>query len=105
MSAALHGVLAKLQDARRDGRGWLARCPAHNDGNPSLHIEEREGRILLTCRSQKCSVPDIVSKLGLKMSDLFDRPVSTPPGTGKPAVSFGEIVAEYLYHNEAAIPT
>ena len=34
----------------RTGRGWMARCPAHDDRTPSLSIADgAEGRILLTC--------------------------------------------------------
>jgi hypothetical protein len=36
--------------ARRCGRGWIARCPAHHDQGPSLSIaESNEGRLLLKC--------------------------------------------------------
>ena len=39
--AALHG--------RRSGRGWIARCPAHQDRTPSLRITERDGKLLVHC--------------------------------------------------------
>ena len=42
--------LASALAGHRTGRGWMARCPAHDDRNPSLSIADgAEGRILLTC--------------------------------------------------------
>ena len=43
----LTSILDRLQGAHRNGRGWVARCPAHVDRNPSLSIDERDGKILL----------------------------------------------------------
>ena len=43
-------VIAGALNGRRSGRGWSARCPAHDDRNPSLHILDGEdGRLLLWC--------------------------------------------------------
>jgi len=36
-------VAGTLEDWRAGG-GWIARCPAHQDGNPSLSIREGEGK-------------------------------------------------------------
>jgi hypothetical protein len=33
-------VLTKLPDAKPNGCGWQALCPAHEDKNPSLSISE-----------------------------------------------------------------
>jgi putative DNA primase/helicase len=42
-------LLANL-GARRSGRGWVARCPAHDDERPSLSIGiGNDGRVLLHC--------------------------------------------------------
>ena len=37
---------------RRCGK---ARCPAHDDSNPSLDITQQNGRTLVICRSARCS--------------------------------------------------
>lgn len=76
MSAA-ERLLARLEAVRRTGEGrWLARCPAHDDKNPSLSIREADdGRVLLRCWAG-CETAAVVGAVGLRMSDLFDRPLS-----------------------------
>lgn len=70
-------VLAKLPDHRRLGKGWTARCPAHDDQNPSLSITEGDdGRVLLKCHAG-CSTEAICQALGLTVAHLF------PPETAK----------------------
>lgn len=55
LAAALHG--------RRNGRGWLARCPGHNDRSPSLSIHESDdGRTLLRCFAG-CSQDRVIAAL------------------------------------------
>lgn len=44
-------LLSKLQQVRRSGDGWIARCPAHEDRNPSLSVTERDGKILYHCHA------------------------------------------------------
>lgn len=70
-------VLPLLDGVKGAGRGkWIARCPAHDDRDPSLSIREGDdGRVLIHCFTG-CSVPDIVAALGLQMGDLFAQ--STP---------------------------
>jgi hypothetical protein len=80
MSSPLEHVLAALRSRgrslRRSGEGYSARCPAHNDRNPSLSVGEAEdGRVLLNCHAG-CTETQVVAALGLKMSDLF------PPTNG-----------------------
>ena len=41
-------ILAPLDAVRRQGSGWTARCPVHDDRNPSLSIKQGEdGRALV----------------------------------------------------------
>lgn len=72
---SVHHLLALLKKVRRTGRGrWVACCPAHNDHNPSLSLRELDdGRVLMKCFAG-CAVYDVVSCVGLDLSDLF------PPG-------------------------
>ena len=44
-------VLSRVQ-AKPNGRGWMARCPAHDDRTPSLSIAQGDdGRVLLKCHA------------------------------------------------------
>jgi hypothetical protein len=46
----LDAMLRRLTGARRVSSGWIARCPAHDDREPSLSIAtDAGGRILLHC--------------------------------------------------------
>lgn len=44
-------AIALALGGRRSGACWTARCPAHDDQNPSLSITQREGRVLVCCRA------------------------------------------------------
>jgi putative DNA primase/helicase len=45
-------ILQRLKGVRRSGKGWTARCPAHDDQRNSLSISEGEGgRLLLYCHA------------------------------------------------------
>jgi hypothetical protein len=62
----------------------MARCPAHEDGRASLSIRETDdGRVLLHCFAA-CANGDVLAAIGLRMSDLFDRPIThhLPPVRG-----------------------
>ena len=56
---------------RRNGIGYSARCPAHEDRSPSLSFREGEdGRVLLECFAG-CPPSDVLDALGLTWTDLF----------------------------------
>jgi hypothetical protein len=67
---SIEELLSRLDRVRRNSSGWAARCPAHDDGNPSLSIREKDGRILLHCFAG-CPVEAIVAALGLELRDLY----------------------------------
>jgi hypothetical protein len=70
MSAPVENLVQRL-NARRSGRGWIAKCPAHDDRTPSLSISEgADGRALCKCFAG-CTPEEIVAALGMTMSDLF----------------------------------
>lgn len=77
-------LLAKLEAVKATGRGtWLARCPAHDDGRPSLSVRETEdGTILAHCFAG-CGVAEIVGAVGIELSDLFP---PKPEGDFKPGL-------------------
>lgn len=75
--SAVDRMIDALRDGncrpRQRGRSWSARCPAHEDRNPSLSVRGIEGRALIFCHAG-CPTADVVAALGLAMRDLFDDP-------------------------------
>lgn len=64
-------VIERLEAVKARGRGYIARCPAHNDGRPSLKIDiADDDRVLLHCYAG-CSTQSVVEAIDLKLSDLF----------------------------------
>ena len=62
--------ISHLPGARRSGRGWTARCPAHEDRTPSLSVSEGDRGILLKCWTG-CSLDEVCAALGIQKRDLF----------------------------------
>ena len=50
---------------------WTARCPAHEDREPSLSVKElSDGRILIHCHAG-CGAADVMEAAGLSLRDLY----------------------------------
>ena len=82
-------ILDRLQGVTRNGDGWKARCPAHDDQTPSLSITEGDdGRTLLKCHAG-CTVENICAGIGITPADLF----------AEREKSDRRIVATYDYHD------
>ena len=62
--------LEGLESVRRSGGGYMARCPAHDDGEASLSVTEGEEGILVKCHAG-CETQEVVRSMGLAMKDLF----------------------------------
>jgi hypothetical protein len=72
MSGPVEDVVQRL-NARRSGKSWIATCPAHEDNNPSLSIDEgADGRALIRCHAG-CDTNKVLSALGMTPRDLFPR--------------------------------
>lgn len=70
---AFFKVVDKLERFKKNGKGWVARCPAHEDRAPSLSINEGlNGKVLLYCHAG-CSLDAICAALGITQADLFER--------------------------------
>jgi hypothetical protein len=64
-------ILEKLHKVRKSGKNYMACCPSHEDSDPSLSLTQLpDGRILMKCFAG-CEVTDILSSIGLSVSDLF----------------------------------
>ena len=87
-------VLARLATVQqRQGGGWQARCPAHEDRHPSLSIDETDdGRVLLHCFAG-CARARVLDAIGLREPDVRPgrsaagqrtRPARRPRSVGPP---------------------
>jgi putative DNA primase/helicase len=91
-------------DPEQSAKGWKAKCPAHDDGAPSLSVNEGAGgRVLLKCFAG-CTAEAIVRAVDLRMSALFadddgDRPARKPSTVkvGRARNSAARVVATYEY--------
>jgi len=73
-----------------------ARCPAHEDRSPSMSFQlgtDVQG-VVVKCHAG-CTPAEIVEALGLRLSDLFDRPRTASAQPCRPRA-----VAEYIYTDE-----
>jgi putative DNA primase/helicase len=75
MSAPVERILTALaareHDARRSGDGWEACCPAHDDWEHNLRIQEdKDGRADVECMN-RCTPEAICEAVGLTVSDLM----------------------------------
>ena len=76
-------ILGRLDGVKRG----LARCPAHDDHNPSLSVSEgKDGRVLLHCFAG-CETSAILERLGLTEADLFPANRSAGPTASRPSRS------------------
>lgn len=77
MSEPIDLVLSRLDahKVRQNGRDrWRSACPGHGGSNPtalSIGVGD-EGQVLLRCW-QGCDVEQVISALGLDLSELFPR--------------------------------
>lgn len=81
-SPEVDNFLERLSGVRKDGSGWMARCPCRDDDkNPSLHVAEGDdGRVLVTChRGSPCSVEEICRSVHLEVKDLMPPPQPKAP--------------------------
>src|SRR6266849_2941329 len=64
--------------ARRYGRNWRVKCVAHNDHVSSLDITDRDGTILVLCRSG-CEQVAVISALRARGLWRSESPRHIPP--------------------------
>lgn len=62
-------TMAKALGGRKVGQGWTARCPAHDDREPSLSIRDADGKVLVRCHAG-CDQRDVIA--ALKARGLWD---------------------------------
>ncbi len=62
-------TMAKALGGRKVGQGWTARCPAHDDREPSLSIRDADGKVLVRCHAG-CDQREVIA--ALKARGLWD---------------------------------
>jgi len=89
-------VLAKLDKVRKQsGTSYVARCPAHDDHNPSLSVTTGKTQpVILNCHAG-CHVEDVMAALALSWADIC-----APSTNGDRPV----VVATYVYTDEFGSP-
>ncbi len=98
MEGNYQGVLSRLSKVRwhPNSKMWSARCPAHDDRNPSLLVwVGKEGRLLARCKSAGCTWEAIVEATGTRKQDWFP-----PMSETQKQQERGKIVATYDYQDE-----
>lgn len=74
-----------------------AKCPCHNDKNASLTISHKGDKTFLYCHAG-CETNEILESVGLKMSDLFDKPLEI--NEEKKSAFEKDIEAIYKFYDE-----
>ena len=91
-------ILSHFQNARRNGRGFMARCPSHEDKKNSLSITPSEsGNILMKCMAG-CSTKSVIDAVGLTWRDLAAFNVDNRQPDDDP------VIARYVYVDEQQSP-
>ena len=86
-------VLSQLDQVKRNGAGWSARCPGDDKNRASLSISVGDDDRVLVKFYAGCEFPDIVKSAGLKTGDFFG------PGDNNGQPRSKQIVATYDYHD------
>ena len=99
--------IARALKGQRSGKGWVAKCPAHDDHKSSLSISEGEDRLLLNCFAG-CEFTDIIDALrdrGIIGTDRLDRARRTLAPYIKPAPTepVPDARAIWLWNNSVPI--
>ncbi|MBK9166259.1 MAG: hypothetical protein IPM24_02210 [Bryobacterales bacterium] len=81
--------IAAALGGRKSGSGWTAKCPAHDDTNPSLSLTDRDDKVLVKCFAG-CDQRDVIQ--ALRARGLW--PENASNDRLKPSAS-------YHYHDEA----
>jgi hypothetical protein len=95
---ALASAGKRITDNRQNH--FVAQCPAHDDGRPSLGVDYKGDKTMLRCYAG-CQVDDIVADLGLELADLFDERIDV---TQRGDVANGVVVRSYVYETVQGAP-
>jgi len=95
--ARLEGVIKTKPDQ------WKAKCPSHEDRNPSLGIKRGDdGRVLLKCWAG-CGALDVVDSIGLELKDLFEQPIKQHSSSRNQIYPNYKEILKLLHHETTVI--
>jgi putative DNA primase/helicase len=87
MTTPIDQMLSGLRGVRRNGDGWQACCPGHDDHTPSLSIAMADdGTILFKCFAgceQAHVIERVCATAGIDRRELFPPPVGALHGNGR----------------------
>lgn len=91
---SLEIILSRLNKVRKSSKdSWMASCPSHDDGSPSLSIKDAgDGMLLLNCLAG-CDKEAILGALGLEWADIM------PPN--QPKEHFVKPMKQRVYATDA----
>jgi len=95
--------LARALGGRKAGAAWMARCPVHDDREPSLSITDaRDGKVLVRCHAG-CDQRDVIA--ALRARGIWDTDERRPAHfLGKPnRVPTSETDDDAIRRTEAAL--
>lgn len=92
-------IAQRLEGVRRNGTGFMAKCPAHEDSHQSLSIRDSSSGILFKCHTG-CEAVSVISAMGLEWKDVM--PEDDAPY--RPA-SVSQKVDSYVYQDESGVPS
>ena len=104
--ASLNDWLSRLSGARKSGRGYVAKCPAHDDNSPSLSVTESDNGVVLAKCFAGCDYKAIVAALGLEPGGKAAPPPARPQTARRrrpepaPLPTAGNGVRVWRYHDE-----
>lgn len=95
----IEDFVSRLSAVKGSRGQYSAKCPAHDDKHASLSVKQgNDGKILLHCHAG-CTTENIVSALGLKISDLFQTDRQQQYGCQAPTASKGSGAVTYDYED------
>ena len=95
----IEDFLSRLEGVTRSKKPdqYMAKCPAHNDKEPSLSVGKgKDGEILIHCQ-RGCHYLDVLAAMGLTKADLY--PEKQGP-VKKPQKAHWKVIARYDYTDE-----
>lgn len=102
-------ILDKFPHQSREGDGYVVSCPVHGDAKASLRIgyNETTQKVLIKCRAG-CDTADVLEKLDMQLSDLFDverGSVDIASAEAEAEIAIGDIAALTAYIDKTYLTT